>query len=58
MKFVTLCKWTLYLTLCQDKLAELEMQQANLHELLASLKDPKDISGRLMEWHAKLGEAR
>ena len=34
------------------------MQQANLHELLSSLKDPNNVSGRLMEWHAKLGEAR
>ena len=46
------------LSLAQDKLAELELQQANLHELLAALKDPKNAAAKLTEWHAKLGEAR
>ena len=42
----------------QERVAELEVQQSNLDELLAALKDPQNMSGKLMEWHAKLGEAR
>ena len=40
-------------------MAELEIQQSNLSELLSALRDdPHNVSAKLTEWHAKLGEAR
>ena len=51
----------LYIT--QDKLGELELQHSNLQELLGVLREqskgaPSQTAGKLMEWHAKLGEMR
>ena len=39
---------------------ELEAQQLNLEELVASLRDsnPGSAAARLTEWHAKLGNLR
>ena len=42
----------------QLKLGELNLQQANLQELIVSLQSPADSTPKLLEWHAKLGEAR
>ena len=52
----------LFSFLLQDKLAELEVQHSNLQELLGVLREQSRGSsaaaGKLMEWHAKLGEMR
>ena len=47
----------------QDKLGELELQHSNLQELLGVLREQSkgassQAAGKLMEWHAKLGEMR
>lgn len=44
----------------QDKLSELEVQQINLEELIATLRDSSagSATARLTEWHSKLGELR
>lgn len=48
----------------QDKLVELELQHLNLQELLEVLREQSTgkgssgVAGKLMEWHAKLGEVR
>ena len=47
----------------QDKLGELELQHSNLQELLGVLREQSQGSssvaaGKMMEWHAKLGEMR
>lgn len=41
-------------------MSELEVQQINLEELIATLRNstPGSVSARLTEWHSKLGELR